>query len=178
MTYITLYIYSFLRHMYPSWRWPTQVAETCSWCGHFSYIIQLCYDWYILCMSRIAFTFKAMHYKKNNVRGYLTKYTASHPRIPEGYAILTPFLQTQEVLSCVFESVPSKVHSCTNNLIHCFHSERTERARGTKGIKEREKGVIWASVPMEKNIRVLVSACRAYRKTDVPKLITHLQTTD
>lgn len=100
-----------------------------------------------------------MHYKINDVRGYLTNDTASHPRIPECYVILTRFLQTQEVLSCVFESVPSKVHSCTNNLIRCFHGERTERARGTKGIKEREKGVICASVPMDKHYTALESVC-------------------
>ena len=104
-----------------------------------------------------------MHYTKNDVRGYLTNDRASHPRIPERYVTLTPFLQTQEVLNCVFESGPSNVHSCTNNLIHCFHGERTERARGTKGIKEREKGVICASVPMEKHITVLESMCRSYR---------------
>ena len=44
------YIHSFLRHMYPTWRWPSQVAETCSWCGYLCYLIQLCYDWYILRM--------------------------------------------------------------------------------------------------------------------------------
>ena len=110
-----------------------------------------------------------MHYKINGVRGYLTNDTASHPRRPECYVILTPFLQTQEVLSCVFESVPSKVHSCTNNLIHCFHGERRERARGKKGIKEREKGVICATVPMEKHMVVLESVYRSYRETDVPK---------
>jgi len=118
--------------------------------------------------NRIAVIFRAMHYKKNDVRGYLTNDITSHPRIPERDVILTPFLQTQEVLSCVFESVPSKVHSCTNNLIHCFHGERTERARGAKGIKEREQGVICASVPMEKHIVVLESVCRSYRQTDVP----------
>ena len=47
---VSHYTYSFLRHMYPTWRWPSQVAETWSWCGYLSYIIQLCYDWYILCM--------------------------------------------------------------------------------------------------------------------------------
>jgi hypothetical protein len=113
--------------------------------------------------NRISFIFRAMHYKKNNVRGYLTDDTASHPRTTECYVILTPFLQTQEVLSCVFESVPCKVHNRTNNLIHCFHGERTERARGTKGIQEREKGVICDSVPMEKHITVLESVCTSYR---------------
>ena len=33
-----------------TWRWPSQVAETCSWYGYLCYRIQLCYDWYILCM--------------------------------------------------------------------------------------------------------------------------------
>lgn len=129
--------------------------------------------------NRIAIIFRAMHYKKNNVRGHLTNDTASHPRISECYVILTPFLQTQEVLSCVFESVPSKVHSCMNNLIDCFHGERTEKARSTKGIKERKKGVICASVPMEKHITVLESVCAGHTdKQMFQKLITHLQTTD
>jgi hypothetical protein len=84
--------------------------------------------------------------------------------------ILTQFLQTQDVSSCVFESVPSKVLRCTNNLIQCFHGERIERARGTKGIKERrEKGVICASVLMEKHITALERVCRSYRNTEVTK---------
>lgn len=121
-----------------------------------------------------------MHYKKNNVREYLTNDRASHPRTRERYVTLTPFLQTQEVLSCVFESVPSKVHNCTNNLIHCFHGERTERARGTKGIEEREKGMICASVPTgRRNTSRYWRVCAGHTdKQMFQKLITHLQTTD
>jgi len=124
--------------------------------------------------NRIAFFFRAMLYKKDTVRGHLTNDTALHPRIPECYVILTPFLQTQEVLSRVFESVPSKVHSCTNNLIHCFHGERTEKARGTKGIKEREKGVICASVPMEKHITVLECVCVCVQVIQINRCSKHL----
>jgi len=28
----------------------SNVAETCSWSEYLSYTIQLCYDWYILCI--------------------------------------------------------------------------------------------------------------------------------
>lgn len=37
----------------------------------------------MLSNNRIAFIFRALHHKKNKVRGYLTNDAASHPRIPE-----------------------------------------------------------------------------------------------
>ena len=48
LAYISLYVKFFFDTCIQTWRWSSQVAETCSWYGYLCYRIQLCYDWYIL----------------------------------------------------------------------------------------------------------------------------------
>jgi len=47
LAYIALHVQFFPDIYIQTWRWPSQVAETCSWYGYLCYRIQLYYDWYI-----------------------------------------------------------------------------------------------------------------------------------